>query len=327
MTSFPDILKAAALALLVATGVSSHAPARAGEQPNLLVVGEDADEDTVPRNSRVFNRVLAALSSEMAQQGFKVYDETAVAMGINLPNRIRRVDAELITVGAARPAAADRRRRGVPIYASVQQNPYADILDLMLRISGPDDPGADRPVPRQFRGGVRAEGPAAAAAALQPRLPLLEHIGEQAKRVAHDLGSVLAEKLSMLSPARQPTGPSVVTAPAPIPQQTDGAPPPAAPRSSDCTGMTTGYALVFRGFEFAGGAADRALPRRLQRLRPSSPRPHPNRFVEYWYETCIDVARLDRNIQLMLEQMALTGRTALRGNRIEVDKIAAPITR
>lgn len=325
MTSFPFILKATALALLVAAGLAWHAPAYAGEQPNLLVVGEDADEDTVPRNSRVFNRVLGALAAEMVQLGFKVYDETAVAMDINPPNRIRRSDAELITVAQRVQQPPIDAIVVFQIYASVQQNPYADIMDLMIRI-----PGRMIHVQSgQMLGGFEVAFGPKDLPPLPPRCNrdcVLEHIGTQAKQIAHDLGAVLAQKLSMLSPARG-SGMPTVTEPAPIAGQPAEGVPPQVARGNDCTGLTTGYTLVFRGFEspeilqverylVAFKGYDHHRPVRTQ-----------GRYAEYWYETCADVARLDRNIQLMLEQMALMGRTALRGNRIEVDKISQPMTR
>ena len=49
-------------------------PAHAADNPNILVMGEDADEDTVPRNSRVFKRVLTALQGQMDYYSFNVYD-------------------------------------------------------------------------------------------------------------------------------------------------------------------------------------------------------------------------------------------------------------
>ena len=39
--------------------------AMAVEKPNVLVMGEDADLDTVPRNSRVFKRVLDAGANQL----------------------------------------------------------------------------------------------------------------------------------------------------------------------------------------------------------------------------------------------------------------------
>ena len=41
-------------AIVMALAFGYIAPAVAGEQPNILIMGEDADEDTVPRNNRVF---------------------------------------------------------------------------------------------------------------------------------------------------------------------------------------------------------------------------------------------------------------------------------
>ena len=46
---------------LIAFAFSSNAMAI--EKPNVLVMGEDADLDAVPRNSRVFQRVLDAVAS------------------------------------------------------------------------------------------------------------------------------------------------------------------------------------------------------------------------------------------------------------------------
>ena len=61
------------MATLCITSVSSY-PANAADMPNILIMGEDADNDTVPRNSRVFKRVLNGLSNELHNEGFNVYD-------------------------------------------------------------------------------------------------------------------------------------------------------------------------------------------------------------------------------------------------------------
>ena len=39
------------------------------------------------------------------------------------------------------------------------------------------------------------------------------------------------------------------------------------------------------------------------------------------------MARLNRNLRLMLDQMGMQGRLAMTGNRFEIDKIAAPANR
>ena len=65
---------------------------------NILIMGEDADSDTVPRNNRVFKRVLSGLSNELHDEGFNVYDETAVTMDHSTQGRTRRVDQEIIDI-------------------------------------------------------------------------------------------------------------------------------------------------------------------------------------------------------------------------------------
>ena len=64
--------------LLASLSVGAGYPIFAITRPNVLIVGEDADHDTVPRNSPVFKRMLNALSNELHDQGFSVFDKTAI---------------------------------------------------------------------------------------------------------------------------------------------------------------------------------------------------------------------------------------------------------
>ena len=86
---------AGALLLISCAGAP---PSMAIEKPNLLIMGEDADEDSVPRNSRVFRRVLDALTNEIHNEGFDVFDETAVSLDDFAQGRVRRTDAEIIDI-------------------------------------------------------------------------------------------------------------------------------------------------------------------------------------------------------------------------------------
>ena len=124
-----------AFALVVLPGLGPSA-AYAGEQPNVLVMGEDADPDTVPRNHRVFNRVIEALATELGQLGFQVYDETAVSLDVTRQGRIRRSDAELITVAKRIQQPPIDVIAVFSIYVNVQENINADIWDLGIRIPG-----------------------------------------------------------------------------------------------------------------------------------------------------------------------------------------------
>lgn len=310
-----------AAAALAGMALTATLPAAAGEQPNLMIVGEDADRDTVPRHNRVFNRVLRAISHQMQMKGFKVYDETALSMRFTNAGRTRRSDAELIAVA--------RRVNSVPVdvitvfkvYASAEQNPYSDITDLRVRV-----PGRLLHVQsgRSLGNYEVAYGPGDL-----PPLPVdcnrdcvLEHVGAQARRIAADVGAVLAMKLDRLSPARRRADATGFTAgPASAAIATTSA------HYHRCTGLTTGYSMTFRGFD---GYEVTRIEEYLAAFKGyDHHRPMDAMMTEtrYWYETCSSVARLNRNIRLMVEQMGLTARISLVGNRFEVDKIGFPAVR
>ena len=80
------------------TLMGMQTPAFAGEQPNILIMGEDADTDAVARKNRVFKRVLNALANEMNDEGFNVYDEAATTLDTFAQDRVRRTDAEVIDI-------------------------------------------------------------------------------------------------------------------------------------------------------------------------------------------------------------------------------------
>lgn len=330
MTTWSTLFKTAAVAMVIGLAVMAPTGGKvlAGEQPNLLVVGEDADEDTVPRNSRVFNRVLQALQSEMGQLGFRVYDETAVSMGITNPGRVRRVDAEVISVAQRVQTPPIDAVVIFQIYASVQRNTYADIMDLNIRIPG-------RMLQVQTGLGLGNFEVAYGPRDLPPLPPncnrecALEHIGGQAKQIAHDVGAVLAQKLATLSPARPATTFNPATAPAPIDVVPTAPAPIAAPSGppSDCTGMTTGYTIVLRGFESQEVLRIQEYLTAFKGYDHYRPIRSQMRYAEYWYESCADAARLERNMQMMMDQMGLQARVSTRANRFELDKIGVPQVR
>ena len=186
---------AASLALMACA--SQPTPSIAGEQPNILVMGEDADKDTVPRNSRVFKRVLDALAEEMLTEGFRVYDEVAVSLGDFAQGRTRRTDAEIIDVS--------RKIKRPPIDVAVMFAIYANAkklsytTEIRTRITG-------RLL--NVRSGERLGNfevklePAETAPVDCNRECILETVGKHGKELGHDLGAVLAKKLDWLSPTK-----------------------------------------------------------------------------------------------------------------------------
>lgn len=284
--------------------------AHAQQQPNLLIMGEDADLDSVARNSRIFNRVLRAVESELQVEGFRVYDETAVSMGVTDPQRVRRTDAELITIA--------RRIQDTPIdaiivfqiYASTEQNPFAAIMDLRVRIPGR--------ILNAQTGQALANYEIAYGPNDLPPLPpgcsrdcVLEHVGDQARRIAADVGAVLARQLDYLSPA----------APAAAAPLGGGAEP------QGCVGLTTAYTLTFRNFESEEITMIEDYLASFSGYHHHRPMRAGATESTYWYESCIDPARLNRNLRLMAEHMGVEVRLSMVQNRFEVDKIRAPRTR
>jgi len=66
-----------------------------------LIVGEDADEDSIPRFSNTFVRVLGALTEKLNAAGFEVFDETEANLGNFFQDRVRRTDADLTELAAS----------------------------------------------------------------------------------------------------------------------------------------------------------------------------------------------------------------------------------
>lgn len=315
-------LAAAAMSLALAwTALGPRTVALAGEQPNLLVVGDDADQDTVPRNSRIFNRVLAALTSDMNDLGFKVYDETAVGMDITHPSRVRRTDAELISVAQRIPKPPIDVIVVFQVYASVQQNAYSDIKELRVRIPGRMIQVQTGKTLGNFEVAVGPRG-------LTP-LPvncnrdcILENVGDQAVPIAHEVGTVLASKLDELSPVA-PKNSVASAGPAPL----SPPPGPATTALPGCTGMSTAYTIVLRGFEpDETGWIEQTLAA-FQGYEHERPVRTMTRYAEYWYETCSDDARLQRNLGIMLDQMHGQYRLALTGHQFEIEKIPSAAAR
>lgn len=73
------------------------APQAGPRGPSIMILGEDADRDTIPRGNVNFNRIQRAIAEQLLARGFKVYDETATTMdarprarcGANCPNSSR----------------------------------------------------------------------------------------------------------------------------------------------------------------------------------------------------------------------------------------------
>ncbi|MBV7392735.1 hypothetical protein [Mameliella sediminis] len=322
MTVVTKTLTAAFAIFALALSLSlTPAPVQAGDQPNILPVPEDADLDTVPGNSRVFERVLRAVITEMQTMGFRVYDQTGVIMSFTDPNRVRRTDAELIALAQRVPNVPIDVILPIQIYASADQNPYIpDVLDLRIRVTGRMIHAQTMQSLGNFEvhfGPGAGEIPVASLPRVCNRDCVLEHVGNEAKTIGAEVGRVLATKLDVLSPARQQ--------PVPVPNQPVVVTPPVAqpivPAPAGCTGLTTAYTLAFTGFQPQEMTLIEGYLAGFKGYDHHRPVRVTMTSADYWYETCSDVARLNRNLRLMVEAMGIQARIAMAGNRFEIQKI------
>ena len=301
------------------------APASAVDQPTIVLMGDDADQDTVARHSRVFNRVHAAMRSMIQEQGFYVYDETALSMDITNPNRVRRPDSELVTVARSIGAPPVDVLVIFQIYASAQKNAYADINQLRLRISGRLLQVSTSRALGNFEVAIGPKG-------LRP-LPfkcnrdcVLERVGDEAKLVAKEVGYVLARKLDFLAPAALPAEEDRLGMKGkPLPKGSG----PYAPSSGSaraCEGMSTAYTITLDGYDGRDLEAIENMLKALRGYEHHRPIRKSPRFSRYWYETCSSRARLERNFRFLTEQLDGENRLALTGNRVLIERII-PIKR
>lgn len=277
---------------------------------NLVVMSDDADPDTVPRNNRIFNRVQLQLSEYLNTRGFQVYDETSIAGGITPPNRVRRRDAELIEIARAAPTPVDAMAV-YQIYASVRRSPAANIRFPEIRIAGRILNVRTGQFISSFEvGGFQL-----------PALPnpcdrecVLENVGSHSRVLATDLGSALAGKLEAFA---RPGG-STAEAGKDGPTTAAGG---AAASADGCVALPTDYQIVLRDFKTSDvNKIESGFVRWgcYQRHRTVS---MTDNGATFFYSTSADSARLTRNFRLMMELEGINAQVTFTGNTVTVTRV------
>src|SRR5215470_15075738 len=101
----------------------------------IMIAGEDADKDTIPRTNRNFNRILRAVADQLIARGFKVYDETAISMDVLPQGGVRRQLPELLETAKYVSAPIDVIVV-FQIYGSVRKMQYTQAYKPFIRIDG-----------------------------------------------------------------------------------------------------------------------------------------------------------------------------------------------
>ena len=296
------ILKHALSAGLLAIPLLAGAPPALAAGPNVLVLGEDADPDSLARDSSVFRRVRDSMASELHEAGYTVYDETALALALPAAGRIGQDDAALIAAArAARQPPVDVLAI-VAVYAAAVDSGY--VTRLQARVSGRLlQVGSERRL-GSFEV-ASGDGWRIGADCARDRDCLLEAVGAKARLIGRDVAVALREKLDRLYPAEGPAMVAEETAP--------------AKPGEDC--LPAGYSLTFDGFETADILDFEEYLAVFSGYREHRPVASAVKHHEYWYSACISAARLKRNLTRMLEHLSLKALLRQSGHTFVLQKL------
>ncbi|MGJ8691258.1 MAG: hypothetical protein ACSHW0_02110 [Thalassotalea sp.] len=273
--------------LFTLTSLASYA----ADKPNVLILGEDSQKESVPRNNAVYTRVLQAVSEQLHVQNFNVYDETTITLAHFKQGRTGRTDSELIDIA--------RSIRQPPIdvvvlftiYASQQKQDHttkvkARIEGRMLQVQTGKYLGSF-----EVSSGKLWQAPVGC-----DRSCLYDVVGDKARILASDLALVLTEKLAWL-------------------YQDDQA------STLNSNNMLTEYVLVFDGFteqDFSGIEEYLVVFSGYNSHRPIEAR---YTFHEIWYQSSIAIAKLNRNLKKMLAELEYRSHITFEGNTFTIHKI------
>ncbi|MDY6920328.1 MAG: hypothetical protein SV765_08950 [Pseudomonadota bacterium] len=289
------IIKTLCSMVMAAVWMAVSAPLMAGDNPNLLVMGEDADKDTVPRNSRVFKRVLDQLNEEMHNAGFNMYDETAVTLNDFAQGRSRRTDAEIIDI------ARSVRRPPIDVAVIFQIYASAKPLDHTTKVKARVNGRLLNVKTGQRLGNFEVNTPREWSAEHNcNRECILETVGEYSKIIAADLGAVLSEKLAWMVEGNSG----------------DGTP------TSGGSQLPMAFNLIFDGFTPEDMMSIEEYLVIFSGYKSHRPVYSSDRRSEIWYESTIGSAKMNRNLRKMLKELDLRGMVQFSGNTYTVKKIA-----
>jgi len=261
------------------------------EYPNIMIVGEDDDKDTIRRDSRIFKRVLNEISYVLNDEGFDVFDETAVTLGKYVQGRVNRNDAEIIRIAKNQTKPPIDVIVVMKIFANLRR--YDSHTQIIARVEG----RLLRVQSGQVIGGFEASGPSNWTTSHPDcnRQCLLEEVGKKSRDLAREVSSILSRKLQDEVSSTETSGQS--------------------------SSLTNNYELVFENFTPDDIAdIERYLTifsgYRDHRISYSS-----NRLHELWYSSDIKDAKLNRNLRKMLDHLDIRGTVSFTGNEFKLIKV------
>lgn len=263
----------------------------AADNPNVLVLGEDSQKNSVPRNNPVYQRVLHTVSEQLHIHNFNVYDETAITLDSFAQGRVGRTDSELIDIA--------RSIRQPPIDVVVMFTIFASqqTLEHTTKVKARVEGRLLQVQTGKFLGSFEVNsGKLWNAPQGCSQSCLYDVVGDKARILANDLAAVLAEKLSWLYQASEEN-------------------------TLNSNDMLTEYVLVFDGFTLADFSAIEEYLVIFSGYNSHRPIESRYTFQEIWYQSSIPVAKLNRNLQKMLAELSFSSHVTFEGNTFTIKKI------
>lgn len=293
-----------------------QSPAQAAELPNLMIMGEDGDLDAIPRDSRVFRRVLNEIAEAMNNDGFDVYDETAVTLNDFQQGRTRRADEELIDIARSVTRPPIDVVVLFEIYASAERLDYT--TKVRTRLSGRLlDVHSGRRMgnfeissPRNFRAPVNCN-----------RECILETVGANARLLARDVADVLLQKLgdevdygndnSSYNKGGSGSYSSGSTSDLARSGDMDG-----------CRGRAQDLYLIFENFsEQEMLDMEDVILAKFSCYLDHRPSISQGGSHEYLYKTRLHTGKMKRNLIRALEYLGMSGRVRYQGKEFTISKV------
>lgn len=267
----------------------------AADRPNILVMSDDSQAQTVPRDSRVIKSVVSALQGQLFDKQFDVYDESAVSLDHFSQGRIRRSDAELLDIARSINRPPIDIVVVFSLYASTQKQNYttkvsARIIGHMLNVQSGKFLGEFSVNSGQFWNAPQACS----------RECLAEVLADKAAVLANDLGAVLSEKLAWQIDEQQGSTEQIRAA---------------------SNNMLSDYYLVFDGFsaeDFMQIEEYLVIFSGYDSLRPTE---QMHTRVELLYRSSASNAKLNRNLKKMLHELGMRAMLHFESNTFTIKRI------
>lgn len=281
--------------LFLTLGLFSHS--YAADSVNLLIMIEDANKDSIPRDSRINKRVHASISQQL-NQVVDVYDETSITFSQFKQGRVRRTDAELLDIARSITRPPIDIVMVFSTYASVNTQDY--VKKARARVEG----RLLNAKSGQFLDNVEVQSPRSWTIpfACDRQTCMLEEMGDEAKVLGDELGLILATKLNWLLSGMQ-NGNAIGNSPTPS------------------TAMFNDYYLEFDGFSPQDVASIEEYLLLFSGYISHRPTQQRHTRSTLLYRTTSGTAQLSRNMLKLLEELNMRATLNFEGNSFSLKRI------